>query len=203
MLPAEDIRSNRGTWALLTPGLPALSAVLLDYLPKEPFDPAFQGQHLQTYYFDTPNFDLRKARRGREHYLTLRIRSYGDKAFALSAKTEDAKFRCLITPAVAQAALAGDFTAIATNLHPSILARLLELTDTTPVRPVVCVKCQRYAVEDDQDRITLDVGIHTDNGKHLSFNVLEFKSTMPDTPPAAFGNLNPIKLSKFLWATEF
>jgi hypothetical protein len=32
--------------------------------------------------------------------------------------------------------------------------------------------------------------------------VLEFKSTEPDQPPEPLAALRPIKLSKFLWATE-
>ena len=82
-----------------------------------------------------------------------------------------------------------------------MLARLLELADNTPVKPVVCVLCRRYAVENDQDRATLDSCVRTNTGKHLPFNVLEFKSTEPDDPPEPLAALRPIKLSKFLWAT--
>jgi hypothetical protein len=51
-------------------------AVLNDTWPREPFDPGFLGQCLETYYLDTPRFNLRKARVGRDRYLTLRIRTY-------------------------------------------------------------------------------------------------------------------------------
>ena len=70
--------------------------------------------------------------------------------------------------------------------------------------PVACVQCHCYAVEDDQDRLTLDTQVRTDTGKMLPHAVLEFKSTKPDKPPDALTalHLRPIKLSKFLWATE-
>jgi hypothetical protein len=76
-----------------------------------------------------------------------------------------------------------------------LLARLLELAVVSPVLPVACVQCHRYAVEDDQDRLTLDTLPHA---------VLEFKSTKPEKPPDALAalHLRLIKLSKFLWATE-
>jgi hypothetical protein len=47
--------------------------------------------------------------------------------------------------------------------------------------------------------------VRTDTGKVLPCSVLEFKSSHPENlPPAALGNLalRPIKLSKFLWATQ-
>jgi hypothetical protein len=202
MLPTEDMRSNRGTWAVPNQGLPAIAAVLLNFWPKEPYDADFAGQDLQTYYLDTPGFALRKARKGREHYLTLRVRRYGDDAYALSAKTEDAKFRVAIISTNAAAILDGNFETIAKLLPADLLARLLELADNTPVKPVVCVQCRRYAVENDEDRLTLDTCVRTDIGKYLPFNVLECKSTEPDDPPEPLAALRPIKLSKFLWATE-
>jgi len=60
-----------------------------------------------------------------------------------------------------------------------------------------------YAVEDGQDHLTLDAQ-GPDTGKTLPHAVLEFKSTKPDKPPDALTalHLRPIKLSKFLWATE-
>ena len=69
---------------------------------------------------------------------------------------------------------------------------------------VAWVECHRYAVEDEQDRVTLDTQVRTDTGKTLPRAVLEFKSTRPDKPPDALTalHLRPIKLSKFLWATE-
>jgi hypothetical protein len=82
-----------------------------------------------------------------------------------------------------------------------LLARLLELADSTPVKPVVCVQCRRCAVEDDQDHLTPDCNIRTDTGKAMPHAVLEFKSSSPDDPPESLAALRPIKLSKFLWAT--
>jgi hypothetical protein len=74
----------------------------------------------------------------------------------------------------------------------------------TPV-PVVTVFCRRYAVEDDQDRLTLDCCVYTDRHKHLTYGVLEYKSTnRKAAPPGRLTRLGlrPLKLSKFLWATE-
>jgi hypothetical protein len=68
------------------------------------------------------------------------------------------------------------------------------------------VCCRRYAVEDKQDRLTLDVDVATDTGKALPTGVLEFKSTVAAAgPPPALSSLGlrPIKLSKFLWATQW
>ncbi len=118
----------------------------------------------------------------------------------LAGRTQ--KFRSPIAPAIATAILAGNFEALAKQLPADLLARLLELAVVSPVQPVVCVQCHRYAVEDDQDRLTLDCDIRTDTGKALPHAVLEFKSTAPDEPPAPLAALRPIKLSKFLWATE-
>ena len=138
---------------------------------------------------------------GRKHSLRLRGRRYGDDAYALSSKTEDAKFRVAISRANAHAILEGHFETIAKLLPADLLARLLELADNTPVKPVVCVQCRRYAGENDENRRTARQSVRTDTGKHLPFNVLEFKSIEPDDPPEQLGALRPIKLSKFLWAT--
>src|SRR2546430_1808841 len=109
-LPAEDLRRNLGTWAVADRLLPAVGNRLHDAWPNEPFDPHFEGQRLETTYLDTADFALRKARRSGRRYLTLRVRCYeqprtGKKTYALSAKTEGAKFRAEIAPAVAHAIL--------------------------------------------------------------------------------------------------
>ena len=205
----DDLRVNRGTWAVPYELGPAVGNVLHDVLPNEPFDPSFDGQRLETTYLDTPKFVLRRARLRRDRYLTLRLRCYrprrgGTETYALSAKTEAQKRRFPISAGAAEAILAGSADVLAQLLPADLLARLLELTGDVSVQPVVTVRCVRYAVEDDQDRLTLDCGIHTDTGKRLTAGVLEFKSTEADAPPArllALG-LRPIKLSKFLWATE-
>jgi hypothetical protein len=60
-------------------------------------------------------------------------------------------------------------------------------------------------VEDDQDRLTLDCWVYTDRYKHLAYGVLEYKSTdRQAAPPGRLTRLRlrPLKLSKFLWATE-
>src|SRR5579864_1709085 len=96
-LPAADLRHNITTWAAPSARLPAAAAALLAALPAEAFDPDFRGQRLDTTYFDTPRFALRKARVKGKRYLTLRLRRYrADGAaptFAVSAKTETVKVR--------------------------------------------------------------------------------------------------------------
>jgi hypothetical protein len=141
-----------------------------------------------------------------------------EETYALSAKTESEKFRLEIPPAHAHNLLAGT-APIAADLPPHLRARLTELGANTPLKPqgessspgenalvpVVTVFCRRYAVEDDQDRLTLDVCVHTDRHKHLGYGVLEYKCSNRETAPAGrltrLG-LRPLKLSKFLWGTE-
>jgi hypothetical protein len=208
-LPTEDLRSNRGTWLVPTERLPALGSLLCDLLPREPFDPDFDGQRLTTTYLDTPRRALRRARRDRCRYLTLRIRCYrpsgdGAEVYALSAKTEDRKPRIAISADDAAAVLGGSVEPVTRHLPADLLARLAELTDGALVQPVASVHCLRYGVEDEQDRLTLDCGIHTDADKRLYCGVLEFKSNQPADPPVRLRGLRltPIKLSKFLWAAE-
>jgi hypothetical protein len=210
-LPAAGLRANLGTWAVSACHLPAVAHVLHDALPSEPWDPHFLGQRLRTTYFDTARFALRKARRGKEHYLTLRLRCYqspdGGELYALSAKTEADKFRVEVSPAQADQMLEGSDggAALAALLPANLLARLQDLAGDEPLGPIVTVSCRRYAVEDPEDRFTLDVEVHTDTGKRLGPAILEFKSTssaaVPPAPLLAVG-LRPIKLSKFLWATR-
>jgi hypothetical protein len=202
-LPAANLRRNRASWAV-PPGLvPAVVARLAELLPREVFDPEFRGQDLRTTYFDSPAFALRRARHRGKKYLTLRLREYPGDGFALSAKTEAEKWRQEIAPAVAAALLAGG-RGLGDLLPGHLLARLQELTRGARLVPVVAVRARRYAVEDDRDRLTLDVDVATDTGKCLDTAVLEFKST--DSTAALPGsllalNLRPIKASKFLWAT--
>jgi hypothetical protein len=83
-------------------------------------------------------------------------------------------------------------------------ARLTELGAETLV-PVVTVFCRRYAVEDDRGRLTLDVCVHTDRHKLLSYGVLEYKSTSRNAAPPGHLTrlgLRPLKVSKYLRATE-
>jgi hypothetical protein len=106
--------------------------------------------------------------------------------------------RLLRQPFDAAAGLAG-------LLPADQLARLVELAGKEPLLPAVAVLAARYAVEDDTDRLTLDLDVATDTGKRLPFGVLEFKSRLPGAalaPAVAALPLRPIKLSKFLWATE-
>jgi hypothetical protein len=206
-LPVLDLRRNVATWAVPAARVAAVAAAMLDALPREEFDPTFQGQQLETYYFDTCDFALRKARRRGDRYLTLRLRCYPNGGAALSAKTESVKFRQDIDPKAAALLLQGNVGLDDLGMLPADLAaRLFELVQDEPLLPVVTVCATRYAVEDDVNRLTLDVGVHTDTGKSLPAAVLEYKSTDADaTPPAglvALG-LRPIKLSKFLWATDW
>src|SRR4051812_44328812 len=109
-LPAAGLRTNLATWAVPGRSLPAVAGALLDSLPREAFDPDFRGQLLETTYFDTRTLDLRRARRKGDKYLTLRLRCYGGAdgpagpdadTYALSAKTEDRKWRLEVEPATA------------------------------------------------------------------------------------------------------
>lgn len=206
-LPSTDLRSNIATWAVSTRQVPAVASAMLDMLPREVFDPAFHGQDLTTTYFDTAKFDLRKARRRGDKYLTLRVRCYQNYEYALSAKTEDRKYRLpLDTAQVGKLLGSADLRAsdFATLLPVDLLARLDAFIGSASLLPVVAIHSRRYAVEDAVDRLTLDLAIATDTGKCLPAGVLEFKSQLSGTqPPVNLTTLNlrPIKLSKFLWST--
>jgi hypothetical protein len=208
-LPATALLSNQGTWAVPTCCLPAIAAAMLGTpsLGAERYDLGFRGQELKTAYFDTPDFDLRKARQDGERYLTLRLRCYQaegrEEAYALAGKTEGEKWRVALTSEQAEAILAGE--PLDPYLPANLLARLLELAPEG-VAPVVEVCCRRYAVEDERSRLTLDTDVRTDTGKCLHAAVLEWKSADDSIPvPASVQalQLRPIKLSKFLWATNW
>jgi hypothetical protein len=208
-LPAQDLRSNLGTWAVVGHDLPAVGAALVRALPPEPFDPDFRGQNLTTTYFDTPHFDLRRARRKADRYLTLRLRCYRapneSETYALSAKTESQKFRRELDATRAGRLLGGNGLAFGDLLPPDLVARLADLAGGAPVRGVVAVMYRRYAAEDDEHRLTLDVHVRTDTGLRLPFAVLEFKALDASAPPPDFVarlGLRPLKLSKFLWSTN-
>jgi hypothetical protein len=204
-LPVQDLRSNLGTWAVPPALSPAVARVLLDALPCEPYDPEFRGQELETTYFDTRDFALRRARRRGDKYLTLRIRCYQPSGvYALSAKTEDRKFRLEIDSWRAEVILGGGTDLLLELLPVDLVARLMALAGDELLVPVATVCARRYAVEDETDRLTLDTDVRTDTGKTLDAGVLEFKSTrQAAAPPAALAGLNlrPVKISKFLWAT--
>jgi hypothetical protein len=208
-LPSTDLRSNIATWAVPTCHVPAVAGAMLDTLPRESFDPAFHGQDITTTYFDTTKFDLCKARRRGDRYLTLRVRCYQNYEYALSAKTEDQKYRLpLDSSQVGQLLGSADLRAsdFATLLPGDLLARLDALIGSATLHPVIAIHSRRYAVEDAVDRLTLDLDIATDTGKCLPTGVLEFKSQLPGTePPVNLTTLNlrPIKLSKFLWSTQW
>lgn len=203
-LPAQDLRSNLGTWAVTSGLLPTVTYQMTQALPAETFDPDFQGQTLETTYFDTRGFALRKARRSRDKYLTLRIRCYGPtEAYALSAKTEQEKFRQVIAGDLAAALLQDGIapTAWSSLLPAHLVARLLDLAGPLPLLPVVTLCFRRYAVEDRVRRLTLDLDIRTNTGKRMPCHVLEYKATRMDADCPLTVPLPPIKLSKFLWAT--
>lgn len=203
-LPANDLRSNVGTWAVPERLLPAVGLQMVRALPAEAFDPGFAGQELVTTYFDTRDFRLRKARVKKGRYLTVRVRCYGaDEAYALSAKTETQKFRRALDPALAELLLQGGMPgpALAELLPGDLVARAMELAGDTPLEAVVAVAFRRYAVEDTVHRLTLDCRIVTDTGKRFPMNVLEMKSTQADTGLPVPQPLRPMKMSKFLWAT--
>jgi len=208
-VPANDLRSNAGTWAIPNCKLPCLADKMLSLLPKEKFDPNFEGQHLCTYYFDTFDFLLRKARIKKKKYCTIRLRTYNEETHALSIKTEDQKFRktlakaqaLYLMPGIADPATDLDF------LPGDLLARLLDLTNGQPLVQVAEVKFDRYAVEDQVNRLTLDIDIKTNTGKHFpDTGILENKTTKANRQPMpevlALGYA-PVRLSKFLWASTY
>lgn len=204
-LPASDLRTNVGTWAVPAELLPNLATAMTAELPREEYDPGFLGQRLETTYFDTRHFALRKAREQGRKYVTLRLRRYeqanGRATYALSAKTEDQKWRQAIKPSDAEGLLNGT-QGICPLLPGNVVARLANLAEDDSLVPVVCISCRRYAVENKEHRLTLDVGVHTDTGREMCVAVLEQKSTDGDATPVLSRPLRPIKLSKFLWATR-
>jgi hypothetical protein len=208
-LPTKDLRSNIATWSVPTHHLPAVTKLMTGLLPTEKFDTDFEGQHLHTTYFDTTHFDLYKARVKKDQYLTLRIRHYKPTdTYALSAKTEDQKFRIEIDGPTAELIIRFGlhYPGAYDLLPPDLQARAAAIVADPALVPVVQVGFHRYAVEDKVNRLTLDVCVHTDKGKTLTTNVLEQKSTTKDQQPypdfAAVG-LRPMKLSKFCWAVMF
>ena len=187
-LPASSLRSNIRTWAVPTRHLPAVGHFMHDVLPNEPWDPHFMGQELETTYFDTLSFRLRKAQAGRPLLDAANplLRAPGqEEVYAISGKTESEKWRREVPNQQAEAILHGDM-GLSFLLPANLLARLQELTGDEPLVPVVKVCCRRYAVENAEDRYTLDVGVSTDRGKCLPYSVLEYKSTDQGAmPPAA------------------
>jgi hypothetical protein len=199
------MRANLGTWAVPPCLTPAVVGLMREALPCEPYDPEFFGQELETTYFDTLDFDLRKARRRGDKYLTLRVRRYRPSdVYAVSAKTESDKFRLEIEQEKAEAILEGGTSSLVELLSADLVARLFGLRAEELLVPVVTVFTRRYSVENEADRMTLDTAIRTDSGKVLPADILEFKSAVrPAAPPSELNKLRlrPVKISKFLWAT--
>src|SRR5262249_46262304 len=106
-LPANDLRQTVLTLAIPRDQLPGVGYAMRALLPAEMYDPDFQGQYLQTTYFDTRDGTLRKARRRKARYLTIRIRCYAptqppgrnypEGLYTLSLKTEAGKYRTAIS----------------------------------------------------------------------------------------------------------
>ncbi len=208
-LPATDLRTNVLTLAIPNEGLPRVARDMTQWLPPENYDPTFAGQQLETTYFDTLGFALRKARLKKDRYLTLRIRCYGPSdTYALSAKTEAGKFRKEIPSEAAEFYIRNGIPPLAARAHlpGDLLARLLELTEDQPLYRVATLRFTRYAVENEVDRVTLDINIAASTGKVFPTNILENKSTSarPTPLPEVLAlPYPPVKLSKFLWATTY
>ena len=204
MIPTEDIRTNLDTFAVPTCYLPAVAHFMHDALPNEPYDPHFYGQSIVTMYYDTKDFDLRKARKKGDRYITLRMRAYPTGTMAVSAKTEDEKYRAEPFSPLPLGEGPGVRAFDIADLPAHLQARVMEIAGNKPLVPVVTVYTRRYAIEDNEDRFTLDVDVQTDLGKSLPFSVLEFKSNDRQVATAALLaiGLKPIKISKFLWATK-
>jgi hypothetical protein len=207
--------------------LPALTRQMLDALAPEKFDSDFLGQYLQTTYFDTKSFKLRKARVKGRKYVTIRIRCYARAGsvsarfgspgayasgseggssigvYAISAKTESQKFRQEIDGEYAESLLQSGIepSSLVGIMPPDLIARIADLSEGESLDPVVTLCFHRYAVEDGQNRLTLDTDIESDTGRCYPSHVLEQKSIRKDCSPLIALPLRPIKLSKFLWAT--
>lgn len=202
------IRPTGGKYAVPTEQLPWVAKLMLNVpgLSLEKYDPLFQGQVLHTYYLDTPEFDLRKARAEKEIYITLRVRCYHSflgKDYALDAKTDKGKWKGVLSEEQAQGLI--DNTLVVQGLLPGDLqAKLLSITQES-LLPVVKIHSKRYAVENEVDRITLDTNVYSDTGKILPCSVLEWKSMGGDPAPLAVKNagLRPMKMSKYLWSTNY
>lgn len=213
-LPAQDLRHNIGTYSVPDRLLPRVAKEMATTMPLEKFDPFFDGQYLETTYFDTADFDLKKARLKSDRYVTLRVRCYSPiyaqgsprqvnkEVYALSAKTESEKFRVEIQRSDAENLLAYGLQADNRILPGNITARLMEIIDNKDLVPVVIVYFTRFAVEDDVDRLTLDVSINTDTGKQYPTSVLEHKCTNKNSSIFPGDGLRPMKISKFLWALQ-
>jgi hypothetical protein len=217
-LPATDLRQNVLTLAVPNERLPGVGRMMRSLLPAEDYDPDFCGQYLQTTYLDTPELALRKARLNKDKYCTVRIRCYApcqtpgrsgpEGTYALSIKTETGKWRTPLDTWKAEDALTkpNALAVLGEEIPGDLLARLLDLCNDAPLAAAVTVSFTRYAVESHTDRLTLDCGIVTSNGKQLATNVLEVKTTVRpyEAPPDVLRwHLSPIKLSKFLWATTY
>ena len=214
-LPATDLRSNVGTWSVADRQLPALTKQILEVLEPERYDPSFAGQYLETAYFDTRDFALRKARVKGKKYITIRIRcysrsqtagsQYSEPVYAISAKTESKKVRNQIDTEIAEALLGMsgvEANNLAGLLPADVIARIAEISRGEPLVPAVTLCFHRFAVEDDRHRLTLDVDIHSDTGRRYPSQVLEQKSTSHEAAQLISLPLRPIKLSKFLWSTS-
>jgi inorganic triphosphatase YgiF len=210
-IPNTWNRVNLGKWAVPMAQLPMVAAGMLatPSLVFDPYDRQFRGQQQRTTYFDTPSLDLLKNRQDSDQYLTLRVRCYegqDGETYVLSVKTENLKWRQEIEESLADSLITAtsDIAPLVIDLIPSeALTRLITLTSGQPLRPVLCIEYRRYAIEDSESRLTLDVGICADNGKHLHCGILEWKSVNEDADlPTNLQAmpLRPIKLSKFLWA---
>ena len=87
-------------------------------------------------------------------------------------------------------------------MTPDLIARIADLSEGETLEPVVTLCFRRYAVEDDQHRLTLDTDVGSDTGRRYPSHVLEHKSANKESSPLITLPLRPIKLSKFLWATQ-
>jgi hypothetical protein len=207
---ADGKRHGCGTWLVPVEKLPAVAKWMTDTLPEEKYDPPFHGQHLHTTYFDTLSLKVRKARNQGDRYAVLRLRCYQpgeEETYALSVKTESEKWRETVSEELAEALtqrVAAVLQLLEGTLPSHLMARLLEVTAGQALMPSVMIHCHRYAVENQTERLSLDVNVHTDTGKVLGAGVLEYKNTDAEAvPPGSVWllGLRPAKLSKFLWAT--
>src|SRR5213078_1562636 len=94
----------------------------------------------------------------------------GAGVYAISAKTESQKFRREIDSDYAESLLHS-------GIVPSALVGIMapDLIEGENLEPVVTLCFRRYAVEDDQHRLTLDTHVESDTGRRYPSHVLEQK----------------------------
>jgi hypothetical protein len=136
-------------------------------------------------------------------FLTLTKDYFGQKA-GTTLDIDEPHWKSLLDKGVVEAVKGDPYGPLMTKAKPTCKPTSWRSPATTRSSPPSPSGLCRDAIEDNEDRFTLDVDVQTDLGKSLPFAVLEFKSNEFKPLPAALLaiGLKPVKISKFLWATE-